>query len=109
MEQALAQDAKNGNSLLADAISKELENVKEAFENSPDGKKAPIYHQFVQCHMVFNNKMESFRQKERLMAGCHMTEALATIKYASDVSRETVRIVLMIPTLNDVELSLVTS
>ena len=57
----MALDAKNGNTLWADAISKELENVGIAFEVLPDGKKAPIYHQFVIYHMVFNIKMEYFR------------------------------------------------
>ena len=35
-----------------------------------------------------------------------MTEALATITYASIVSRETARIALMIATLNDLEVKL---
>ena len=43
--QALALDAKNG--FWADAISKELENVRVALEILPDGKKVPIGHQFV--------------------------------------------------------------
>ena len=49
--------------------------------------------------MVFNIKMEEFRQGARLVAGGHMTEALAAIMYASVVSRETVRIALMIAAL----------
>ena len=61
VEQALALDAKNGNTLWADAISKEMENVRVAFEVLPDGKPVPIGHQFVQCHMVFDIKMEDFR------------------------------------------------
>ena len=47
VEQALALDAKNGNTLWADAISKEMENVRVAFEALPDGKPVPIGHQFV--------------------------------------------------------------
>ena len=45
IEQALALDAKNSNSLWADAISKEMENFRVAFE--PNGKKIPTNHQFV--------------------------------------------------------------
>ena len=37
------------------------------------------------------------------MAGGHVTEALATITYTSIVSRETVRIALIIVTQNDLE------
>ena len=80
-----------------------MENVRVAFKVSPDGKSVPIGHQFVKCHMVFDVKIEDFRCKARLVAGGHMTKALATIIYASIVSRETVRIVLMIATLNDLE------
>ena len=53
--------------------------------------------------MVFNTKMEDFRQKARLMAGGHITKAPAPIIYASVVLRETVRIAFMIAALNDLE------
>ena len=45
--------------------------------------------------------MEDFRCKARLVAGGHMTKAPATITYASVVSRETVRIALLMAALND--------
>ena len=38
----MALDAKNGNTLWADAISKEMENVRVAFEVLPDGKSVSI-------------------------------------------------------------------
>ena len=47
--------------------------------------------------------MEDFRCKARLEAGGHMTEAMATITYASIVSIEIVRIALMIDALNNLE------
>ena len=47
VEQALALDAKNGITLGADAISKEMENVRVIFEVLSDGKSTPIGHQFV--------------------------------------------------------------
>ena len=42
VEQACALDAKNGNTLCSDAISKEMVNVSMAFEVFPDGKSVPI-------------------------------------------------------------------
>ena len=48
--------------------------------------------------------MEDFRCKVRLVAGGHMTKAPATIRYASIVSKETVRNALMIAALNDLEI-----
>ena len=56
--------------------------------------------------MVFDVKMEDFRQKTRLVAGGHMTKALATIMYASIVSKDIVIIALMIAALNDLEIKL---
>jgi hypothetical protein len=53
--------------------------------------------------MVFDIKMEDFKRKARLVAGGHTTEAPATITYASVVSRETVRIALMLAALNDLQ------
>ncbi len=53
--------------------------------------------------MVFDVKMEDFRQKARLLAGDHLTKAPATITYASVVSRETVRLALTFGSLNDLE------
>ena len=41
VEQALALDAKNGNNLWTDMKSKEMENVRVAFEILPYGKSVP--------------------------------------------------------------------
>ncbi len=53
--------------------------------------------------MIFDVKMEDFQRKARLVAGGHRTKAPATITYASVVSRETVRLALTFPSLNDLE------
>ena len=50
--------------------------------------------------------MADFRHEARLVVGNHKTAAPATIMYASIVSRETVRIALMITALNDAEVML---
>ena len=53
--------------------------------------------------MIFDVKIEDFRQKARLVAGGHRTKAPATIIYASVVSRDTVCLALTIASLNDLE------
>jgi hypothetical protein len=53
--------------------------------------------------MIFDMKMEDFRQKARLVADGHQTKAPSTITYASVVSRETVCLALTIASLNDLE------
>ncbi len=103
VKEALALDCKNGNSLWADAIANEMREVRIAFNILPDGCSVPIGYQKIPCHMICDIKMEFFRQKARLEAGGHLTKALATITYASVVSRETVRLALTFASLNDLE------
>ena len=79
MKDALEIDKKNGNSYWADAIATEIKNVRAAFKILPDGTKAPNDYQRINCHMVFDVKIEDFRRKARLVAGGHTTEALPTI------------------------------
>ncbi len=94
---------RNGNTLWADAIKKEMANVRTAFRIAEDGEQIPIGYQQIRCHMVFDIKQEDFRRKARLVAGGNTTEPPATITYASVVSRESVRIALVLAALNDVE------
>ncbi len=101
VKEALELDKKNGNTFWADAIAKEMKDVCIAFKILLDGQSAPIGYQKIPCHMVFDIKMEDFWCKARLVAGGHMTKAPATITYASVVSRETVRIALLMAALND--------
>ncbi len=100
-KEALDLDRKNGNTLWADAIAKEMKEVCIAFNILPDGHSASIGFQKIPCHMIFDVKMEDFRQKARLVTGGHRTKAPATITYASVVSRETMRLALIIASLND--------
>lgn len=78
--------------------------MRVAFDVLKDGVAPPPDHQFMRCHMIFDVKMEDFRRKARLVAGGHMTKAPATITYASVVSRETVRLALLLAALNDVDI-----
>ena len=58
--------------------------------------------------MIFDVKMEDFRQKARLVASGHVTEAPATITYASIVvARDTVHITLLLAALNEVDVKVI--
>ncbi len=103
VKEALELDKKNGNTLWADAIAKEMKDVRVAFKILVDGQSAPIGYQKIPCHIIFDVKMEDFRRKARLVAGGHKTEDPATITYASIVSHETVRIALLMAALNDLK------
>jgi hypothetical protein len=103
IKEALDLDCKNGNTLWADAIAKEMKEVCIAFNILPGRHSAPIGYQKIPCHMIFDVKIEGFRQKARLVAGGTQTKAPATITYASAVSHETVRLALTIASLNNLK------
>jgi hypothetical protein len=63
VKEALALDRKNGNTLLGDAIAKEMKEVRIAFNILPDGHSAPVGYKKIPCHMIFDVKMEDFQQK----------------------------------------------
>ena len=100
---ALELDRQNGNTLWADAIAKEMKDVRPAFRILDPSDPDPVGHQKIRCHMIFDVKMEDFRRKARLVAGGHVTEAPATITYASVVARDTVRLALLLAALNDLD------
>ena len=81
--------------------------VIPAFRRLDNGQIVLIGYQRVNCHIIFDFKMEYFRRKARLVEGGHVTEPPVTIIYASVVSRETVRIVLVLATLNDLSVKIV--
>ena len=63
VEQAIAIDKQNGNSLWWDAICTEMKNVRPAFEMwEQDEKELPPGYQRIKCHFIFDIKMgENFR------------------------------------------------
>jgi Reverse transcriptase (RNA-dependent DNA polymerase) len=105
VEDARRIDAKNGDNIWWDAIMKEMKNVRIAFEKfKGTSKELPPGYQQINCHMIFDVKLgENFRRKARYVAGGHMTKPPASITYSSVVSRESVRIMLLIAALNDLE------
>ena len=66
--------AKNGDTKWMDEISKEMKNVRVAFDILKDGDRAPIGHKQINCHLIYDIKMKEFRRKAQLVASKHMTE-----------------------------------
>jgi Reverse transcriptase (RNA-dependent DNA polymerase) len=106
VEEARQIDAENGNTLWWDAIAKEMRNVRPAFEVWEKPESAiPVGYQKIRCHMIFDIKLsENFRRKARFVAGGHTTETPSTLTYSSVVSRDSVRIALLVAALNDLDL-----
>jgi hypothetical protein len=60
VKEALELDKKNGNTFWADAIAKEMKDVRVTFKILLDGQSAPIGYQKIPCHMIFDIKIEDF-------------------------------------------------
>jgi hypothetical protein len=60
----------------------------------------PPGYQKIECHMIFDIKMgENFHRKVCMVAGGHTTKMLSSLTYSSVVSRDSVKIALMIAAL----------
>jgi hypothetical protein len=103
VRQALEIDKATGTTFWEDAIALEIKNVDVAFQELEDNEKVPVGYQFVHCHMIFDVKPGSLKRKARYVAGGHMTEPPTALTYASVVSRESVRLGLMIAALNGLD------
>jgi Reverse transcriptase (RNA-dependent DNA polymerase) len=57
----------------------------------------------MQCHLIFDVEID-FTRKARFVAGGHMTNPPALITYSSVVSRESVRIAMLLATLNQLDM-----
>ena len=85
---------------------KETKNAQPAFEVFKKRKEdILIGYQQIKCHMIFDVKLgENFRRKARLVGGGHTKTAPDSITFSSFVPRDSVRIALTIPALNDLEI-----
>ena len=105
VEEAKCLDQENGDTLWWEAICNEMRNVRPAFKVwEKDVEHIPPGYQQIKCHMIFGVKMgENFRCKARFVAGRHTTETPTSLTYSSVVSRDSVRIILLIAALNGLQ------
>ena len=93
-------DEKNGNDLWMDAINREMENLKVAFDILEDGAKVPVGYHKASGHLVFDVRM-TLERKARWVKDGHKTPEPEWSTFAGVVSRESVRIALTCSALND--------
>ena len=102
-KQAMELDRKNGNTLWADSIKKEMNVVNVAFDFLEEDEKMPPGYGEITCHLVFTVKFDLTR-KSRYVAGGHLAPAIPKyMSYSSVVSRESVRIAFTLAALNDID------
>ena len=105
VREALEIDKENGNTYWWDAIMLEMKNVRPAFEIYDGKVEKLVGYQKIKCHFVFDVKLgENFRRKARLVAGGHTTDPPSSLTYSSVVARDSVRILLLIAALNELDI-----
>jgi len=105
IQEAIEIDKANGNILWQDAVRMEMKNNRVAFEEYEGDISKLVGYKRITGHMIFDVKLgENFRRKARFVADGHLTDAPAALTYSTVVSRDSVRILLMIAALNDLDL-----
>ena len=97
-------DRENGNSLLDDAIREEMIKIKGAMRIFNGNINELKGYQEITGHIIFDVKLgEEFRRKARFVGDRHKTETPSSVTYSTVVSRDSVRIILMIAALNELD------
>ena len=101
---AIAFDGKNENSLWADAIKKEIEQLLalSTFRILKKGTRKIAGFNYIPLYFAFDVKYD-LRRKARLVAGGHATSPGAEDIYSGVVSIDNVRIALLLADLNNMQ------
>ena len=104
-KEAYALDKENGDTLWSDGIEEEKKKVMISFKESDEQDPIKLRgYQEITTHWIFDIKLgENFRRKARLVADGHKTETPASITYSTVVSRDSVRICLLLAALNELD------
>ena len=104
MKDAVWIDNENSNTLWQDAIELEMKNNRIAFQfyiEDPTNLKG---YKLVGTHLIFDIKLgEYFHRKARCFGDGHRTATPSSVTYSTVVSLDSVRIVLLIAALNELD------
>ena len=82
-----------------------MKKIRDAFKLYDSNPHELLGYQQITTHWIFDIKMgENFRHKARLVADGHKTDTPAAITYRSVVSRDSVRICMLLTVLNDLDI-----
>lgn len=105
---AIQIDTENKNRVWQDAIDLEMRNVRvifQLFNNDPTNLKR---YKSVNVRLIFEIKLgENFRRKVRCVGDEHKTDIPSLVAYNSDMSRDSVRICLLIAAINELDIKCV--
>ena len=89
-----------------EAIKIKMVNVRSALEVWENPEDLLVGFQKIKCHLIFDIKLgEIFRRKARYVTGGHTTETPASLTYSPVVSRDSLRIKILIATLNGLDIN----
>ena len=100
VEKVVAIDEWNENAYWQDATAKNGK-CEDYIPHLMQCEKALNRDQFVNCHLLFDVKMDDFKTKACLVAGGHVTHMPDMITYSNIVTRQTIGIALTIAMLHD--------
>ena len=104
MKDAVWIDKDNKNNLWQDAIALEVNNNRIAFQLYNGNPKNLKGYKPVGAHLIFDIKLgEHFRRKARCVGDGHRTATPSSVTYSTVVSLDSVRIVLLIAALNELD------
>ena len=98
-------DTSNGNTYWKDTIPTDTKAVRLTFRILHGEEVAPPTHQWIRCQIIFDIKMEYFCHNERYVSQVNMTDSSSTLTCTSVVSRESVRILLTLEALHNIEVN----
>ena len=105
VDEAYEIDHQEKSSLWTNAINEEMPKIKNAVRKFNGNPKDLVGYQEITGHMIFDIKLgEGFRRKARFVADGHKTKTPPSVTYSSVVSRDSVRICLLIAALNDLDI-----
>ena len=81
-----------------------MKKVRVSFQETDASPDTLVGYQQITTHLIFDVKLgENFRRKARLVADGHKTSTPASVTYSTVVSRDSVRLCLLIAALNDLD------
>jgi len=101
VKEALQFDRDSGTTFWRDTITKEMRNVMPAFKILEGDELVPVGYKHIDCHMIFDIKLEGLVRKARFVGGGHQTDPPKASVFSSVVSCDSVRIMFTIAALND--------
>ena len=78
-------------------------NIQVTYDVKDEGEIAPVGYQEIGCYPIFDIKATTLTHKGRFVAGGHKMDKPAAMIYASVISRESVRIALLVADLNKLD------